>query len=174
MKACSPRKPLLSICWKLGITKEYCSHYHDCITNSSKTVENNHWLCSWILWVRNPDSVQHGQHGSASPCLGPPVEDLKAWGLFTPVSVVVLAVDWDLSWGLFLPPGFLTIWRLGFKGEYSKREPHLWTRLGNHTGTWTTSYWPRKLGSGRETDFTSWRRSVNITQKEEHVGMDMY
>lgn len=46
----------------------------------SLVMENNHLLCSCILWVRNSDSAPEGQHGPASRSLGPPVEDSKAMG----------------------------------------------------------------------------------------------
>lgn len=37
VKESSHRKALLSICWKLGVTKEHCSSYYGCVTNFSKT-----------------------------------------------------------------------------------------------------------------------------------------
>lgn len=106
-------------------------------------------------------------------------------GLFTPMSCLVLAVDWDLSWGCQLEPLCITSschlassqWWLGFKGEHPKRESQrrlyqvLWPRLGNHTGTSTALNWLRKE---TQTSPPGGGTSTDITLKEEHMGMDMY
>lgn len=106
--------------------------------------ENNPRLCSWTLWVRNLDSAQHGQHGSASPHLGPLGGGLEDLGL-----VHSCVCGWCRLWTETLAgASSCHLASSQYGGWISKvsipRESHvLWTRLGNHTGTLTASYWLR-------------------------------
>lgn len=72
------------------------------------------------------------QHGSASPHLGLPGRTWRLGACSLPCLWLVLAVDWDLRWGLFLPPGFLTIWWLVSKVSIPRERHVLWTCLGIH------------------------------------------
>lgn len=83
---------------------------------------NNHGLCSWFCG--SGIQTAHSMVSMAlPPSSGPPVEDWKTWGSFTPVSVVGAGCGLRPSLGPLPAPGFLTVWWLGCKGEDSEREP---------------------------------------------------
>lgn len=122
---------------------------------------NNQLLCSGIPRVRNSGSAHQGQRGPASSCvggliwvLGRPGAEVTCRLIHSRGWCLMLAVDWDLSCGPFLSPGFLTKWSRVSKVSVPRASR--WKLLSpvmtwNHTVTSPACYWPRKLVSGRRT-----------------------